>query len=227
MSKSDKYPSLPGLEKFRKIKHPTPEQRQVHGEAVEIAIRALQASELQCRFLPRGWSSPPIKPRCVSGTWRNDGDKIAQAIRQQHRAALLAYPERVRRRRSAAQWRAMYEQAMREKAEAIEQKASDVSKPIAVTGRSECSVERSEQFQATRCREGDQSRCEHRPADQGHRNHQGRLDQDHDRRARQAEQQRVGQRTEMARIRLKHVNSFIGKDGRVRHYSEARHGICA
>jgi hypothetical protein len=102
------YPVL-GLAKFRKIKQPSPEQRRAHGEAVGEAIRALQKRELQREL-------PEIRPSCASGTWHNNGDgKVGEAVRAQHRAALLAWPGKVRSSRTEAQWQTMYQQAMADK----------------------------------------------------------------------------------------------------------------
>ena len=45
----------------------------------------------------------------------NTGEAIHDAIRQQQRRALAAYPSYVRRNRTAVEWRDMYERAMAEK----------------------------------------------------------------------------------------------------------------
>lgn len=55
------------------------------------------------------------KAPCASGTWFTDGRQIAEAIRQQHRSALAAYPREVRRNRTPLEWHALYQQAMEEK----------------------------------------------------------------------------------------------------------------
>jgi hypothetical protein len=47
----------------------------------------------------------------ASGTEHNDGAKIHAAVQAQQRAALLAYPAKGR---SASEWRARYEEALRE-----------------------------------------------------------------------------------------------------------------
>ncbi len=104
------YPKLSTtVAKFRKIENPTPEQRQAHGDAVGEAIRALQRSELQREL-------PSFAFRGASGTWHNNSDgSVGRAVAQQHRSALLSYPDKVRRGRSPETWQAMYEAAMREK----------------------------------------------------------------------------------------------------------------
>jgi hypothetical protein len=77
------YPNLgASVAKWRKIKNPTPEQREAHGRAIEEAIRALQ---------------------------RRD---IGAALRAQQSRALLAFPEKVRRERTPVEWRDLYANAM-------------------------------------------------------------------------------------------------------------------
>ncbi len=89
-------------------------ERRAYGEAVERAILAKQRSELQ-------GSMGPIKPRvrCASGTGHSDGADIHEAIRQQQRNALLAWPGKVRRNRTDVEWRQMYQEAMEAKAAAM------------------------------------------------------------------------------------------------------------
>jgi hypothetical protein len=114
------YPHLPTCAKFRKIANPTPEQKRAHGDAVSAAIRALQRAALAREL-------PTIKPRCASGTWHNNADgSVGKAIREQHRRALLAYPDAVRRARTHDEWQAMYDAAMAEKRarEALPQRAA-------------------------------------------------------------------------------------------------------
>jgi len=55
------------------------------------------------------------KPQCISGTFHNDGAKISAHIRERQAAALRAAPAAIRARRSPAEWRERYDQAMREK----------------------------------------------------------------------------------------------------------------
>jgi hypothetical protein len=55
------------------------------------------------------------KSPCASRTWHSDGRAISAAIRQQHEAALLSYPDYVRRRRTPMEWHALYKAAMDEK----------------------------------------------------------------------------------------------------------------
>ncbi len=111
------YPDLgASVAKFRRIKNPTWEQRQAHGEAVEQAIRALQRQAM-------ARATPTIPPSCASGTWHNGGDyanghadgSVGKAIRAKHRASLLACPEKVRKARTDAEWRKMYIKAMKAK----------------------------------------------------------------------------------------------------------------
>ena len=83
--------------------------RKAHGQAVLEAVRAANAA-----LLRREAPSMP-KPTCASGTYHNNGADILKAVRQQHRAALLACPSKIRRERSPAEWRAMYDAAMAEK----------------------------------------------------------------------------------------------------------------
>ena len=85
------------------------EERHAYGAAVERAILALQRSEVS-----RGL--PPINPRCgcASGTPHNTGEAIHNAVREQQSRALAAYPSYVRRHRTDAEWRQMYETAMAE-----------------------------------------------------------------------------------------------------------------
>src|SRR3990172_5047999 len=89
-------------------------ERRAYGEAVERAILALQRAELQR-------SIGPIKPRvrCASGTDHSEGADIHEAVRQQQRNALLAWPGKVRRKRTDVEWASMYEAAMNAKAAAI------------------------------------------------------------------------------------------------------------
>jgi hypothetical protein len=86
------------------------EERRAYGAAVERAILALQRSEA-------GRGSPPINPRCgcASGTPHNTGEAIHKAVREQQARALAAFPAYVRRHRTDAEWRQMYETAMAEK----------------------------------------------------------------------------------------------------------------
>lgn len=88
----------------------TPEERQAYGAAVERGILALQRTEAQAGL-------PPVTPRCqcASGTFHTTGEAIHKAVREQQARALAAYPGLVRRRRTDAQWREMYCEAMAEK----------------------------------------------------------------------------------------------------------------
>ncbi|MHC2400247.1 hypothetical protein ACVMGC_004791 [Bradyrhizobium barranii subsp. barranii] len=86
----------------------TKDQRNAYAAAVEAAVLASQRASLQREL-------PSHNPRCASGTAHNTGAAIHRAIRQQQRAALDAYPAKVRRERTPAQWRAMYDAAMADK----------------------------------------------------------------------------------------------------------------
>src|SRR4051794_2538335 len=79
-------------------------ERRAYGDAVERAILAKQRVELQ-------GSIGPMRPRvrCASGTDHNDGAAIHEAIRQQQRNALAAWPGKVRRSRTDVEWQQMYE----------------------------------------------------------------------------------------------------------------------
>jgi hypothetical protein len=87
-----------------------PTIRHAYGEAVERAIKAKQRQE----FI-RASCEPGKRVHCASGTYHNDGRKISEAVRQQHRAALAAYPSQERRARTPQQWQELYEEAMRAK----------------------------------------------------------------------------------------------------------------
>jgi hypothetical protein len=100
------YPEL-GLQKYRKIKNPTWEQKQAHGEAVHLAIQAKQRQELQRATLPP-------KARCASGTFLNCGADIHKHLRAAARAELLAYPAKERRARTEKEWLQLYNEAMAE-----------------------------------------------------------------------------------------------------------------
>ena len=69
------------------------------------AVLSLQRSELQREL-------PSFKPRCASGTWYTTGEEIHEAVRRQQHAALLAYPDKVRRARTDCEWAEMYRDAM-------------------------------------------------------------------------------------------------------------------
>jgi hypothetical protein len=100
------------LKKFRRVDSlgGTLEQfRKAYGEAVEKAVLAAQRSQL------RRAAVPERRPNCASGTWHTTGAAIDKAIRQQHRAALLACPGQIRRARPADEWRKLYDAAMAEK----------------------------------------------------------------------------------------------------------------
>lgn len=85
-----------------------PEDRYAYGDAVEKSIRAKQRAELQ-RVLPGR------NVHCASGTNHNNGEDIDRAIKQQHRAAIMAAPSQIRRARTDEEWRDMYERAMEQK----------------------------------------------------------------------------------------------------------------
>jgi hypothetical protein len=108
------YPALGSrVAKFRRIsKHKlTAEQSREYSDAITSTILTLQRQALQRDRRPNG-----ITPSCASGTWHNNADgKVGQAIREQHRRSLLAYPDKVRRERTDAKWREMYAAAMTEK----------------------------------------------------------------------------------------------------------------
>jgi hypothetical protein len=103
------YPDLgAGVAKFRRIPRNkiTKVQRLAYGEAVHRAILAKQRSELQREL-------PSFKPRCASGTWHADGDKIHAAIQQQQAARLQAAVAQDRKR-TPAQWKTAYDAAMQD-----------------------------------------------------------------------------------------------------------------
>ena len=75
--KTKPYPALAGLDRYRRN---TDADRRAYGQAVLIAIRALQAREL-ARELP----SHPCP--CASGVWASDGQEILRAVRAQNRRA--------------------------------------------------------------------------------------------------------------------------------------------
>ena len=105
------YPKLgAAVAKFRKIPRMelSADQKREYAEAIETAIRALQRSALQREL-------PSFRPRCASGTWHTTGKAIERAIREQHRNALLAYPEQVRKARTPGKWAELYDAAMKEK----------------------------------------------------------------------------------------------------------------
>jgi hypothetical protein len=80
--------------------------RQAYGAAVEQAVLAAQRSHSS-----RTGAYEP-RPTCASGTWHTTGAKIEAAIRSQHNASLLAYPAKVRRKRTPVEWQSMYEESM-------------------------------------------------------------------------------------------------------------------
>lgn len=98
------YPKLgAGVEKYRRMAHEglmTLDKfyRRQYGEAVEKSIRALQRSELQRVLTPL----PAREP-------------FGDALRQRHRAALLACPAQIRRKRTPGEWQELYDQAMKER----------------------------------------------------------------------------------------------------------------
>jgi hypothetical protein len=92
----------------------TKEERRSYGKAVEQAILAKQRSELLASL---GRPANP-KPRCASGTPFSDGAEIHEAIKQQQRGALLSAPSQIRRRRTDAEWRQLYNEAMAAKSAA-------------------------------------------------------------------------------------------------------------
>jgi hypothetical protein len=84
------------------------QERRGYGKAVEQAILAKQRSELLASL---GRAANP-KPRCASGTPFSDGAKIHEAIKQRQRNALLSAPSQIRRWRTDAEWRQLYNEAM-------------------------------------------------------------------------------------------------------------------
>jgi hypothetical protein len=108
------YPELgTGVAKYRKLIREglaalSKAERQAYGDAIEKAIRAKQRSELQREL-------PTHRVSCASGTDHNTGEAIHKAILAQHRARTQAWPGQIRRARTDAEWREMYEQAMSEK----------------------------------------------------------------------------------------------------------------
>ena len=83
--------------------------RLAYAAAIEAAV--LSAQRLALR---RAAPSMP-RPNCASGTLHNTGEAIERAIREQHRAALLACPSQERRARSPLKWQEMYDAAMADK----------------------------------------------------------------------------------------------------------------
>lgn len=90
------------------------EDRHAYGEAVERAILTMQRQEFM-----RASCASGKRCSCASGTWHSDGADIHEAVRQQQRNALLAWPAKVRRNRTDVEWRQMYDAAMDEKAKRI------------------------------------------------------------------------------------------------------------
>jgi hypothetical protein len=92
--------------------------RQAYGAAVEAAVLAKQRS-----MLKRHGEVMPAAT-CASGTWHTTGEAIHKAVQQQQRAALAAYPAKVRRDRLPRwnpetgrhehKWLEMYKAAMPE-----------------------------------------------------------------------------------------------------------------
>lgn len=83
-------------------------ERIAYANAVEKTVLASQRSQL------RGAGEPEARCPCPSGTWHSDGDRIAEAIRAQHRARLQRLADKDRRH-TPEQWAEMYAKAMREK----------------------------------------------------------------------------------------------------------------
>ena len=112
------YPDLgPTVAKFRRLAskglaNMLVTDRRAYADAIETAIRAKQRQELQREL-------PSRRSNSASGTYHNNGAKIHAAIRQQQRAELLAYPDKVRRERKPEKWKEMYEEAMKEKRERL------------------------------------------------------------------------------------------------------------
>jgi len=73
-------------------------ERNAWADAIEKSILAKQRSALL------GQGSPPARPR-----------PIGDALREQLRNALLAYPAKVRRERTPEAWQEMYDHAMKQK----------------------------------------------------------------------------------------------------------------
>jgi hypothetical protein len=93
----------------------TKADRNAYGEAVEKAVLSAQRSAL----LREG---SPLPSGCGYG----------KALLAKLNAQLLAYPDKVRRARTDAEWREMYARAMAEKAEAEEaRKMAEIDKRIA------------------------------------------------------------------------------------------------
>jgi hypothetical protein len=99
------------LKKFRRkrLSSMSRSERQAYGAAVEAAVLSAQRVALR-----RAAPSAP-RPNCASGTTHNTGEAIIKAIREQHRAALLACPSQERRARSPVEWQTMYDAAMAER----------------------------------------------------------------------------------------------------------------
>ena len=89
------------------------DDRRAYGLAVLEAIRRLQRSSLMRE-------TPTHVPHCASMTAHTDGKKILKAVAARQRAALLAYPEQVRRKRTPAEWQELYDAAMAEKRRAYQ-----------------------------------------------------------------------------------------------------------
>lgn len=92
------YPDLgPKVARLRRC-YPCKE----YGLAVLEAIRCKQRQELQSS-----------RPHGVTGAIRNTSKDILRAIANRQAAALLAYPGQVRRKRTEAEWRKLYDEAMK------------------------------------------------------------------------------------------------------------------
>jgi hypothetical protein len=109
------YPELgAGVAKYRKrmgdggLADLTREERRAYADAIETSIRAKQRSALL-----RVTQTHNVD--CASGTNHNCKHALHKALKEQQRSALLACPAEIRRKRTAAEWQEMYEDAMQEK----------------------------------------------------------------------------------------------------------------
>jgi hypothetical protein len=76
--------------------------RQAYGAAVEAAVREMQAKALRSLVFEQS-------PSCASGSW---DEYPSEAVRRQQLTALLSYPAKVRKARTAQEWESLYVAAM-------------------------------------------------------------------------------------------------------------------
>ena len=98
---ANKEGGVMGLERFYRV---------MYANAVEQAVLGSQRASLLA-----GNKTAVFQAGCASGTFHSDGDAIGKAVRNQHRAALAAYPAQVRRARTPREWQELYDQAIADK----------------------------------------------------------------------------------------------------------------